>query len=352
MAKPSIHIKAPVRIDLSGGTIDLWPLYLLFKNARTINIGINLFAEAQAEPIKEDEITLKSIDQGKEITIYPNDLYSDRLDVPPSLIIHYRLLQYFHRSYPEMPFSLKLTSIAKSPAGAGLGGSSSLNIALTSALYCWVHQKQAIDIEADGRTIIEIARDVEAGILNGPAGLQDYFGALYGGLQEITWLPHWHVSKQLDRDRAEEISNRLLLFYSGQSRNSGINNWEVYQSVLNQERKMVNRFENIIQATDDLSQALDKKNWKKVGEAIEKEWHFRKQLSKGITTSKIEKAFQKAKELGASAAKICGAGGGGCFFIYFEENNPELKEKVAESLKALELEHLPFEMAKCGLKES
>src|SRR6187431_3082714 len=41
---------APTRIDLAGGTIDIWPLYLFHDGAATLNAAISLRAHVRIEP--------------------------------------------------------------------------------------------------------------------------------------------------------------------------------------------------------------------------------------------------------------------------------------------------------------
>jgi galactokinase/mevalonate kinase-like predicted kinase len=41
-----IRTSAPTRIDLAGGTIDIWPLYLFHPGAQTLNAAISLRAHA------------------------------------------------------------------------------------------------------------------------------------------------------------------------------------------------------------------------------------------------------------------------------------------------------------------
>src|SRR5574342_576722 len=45
------HAWAPTRIDLAGGTLDLWPLYLFHPGALTVNVAISRYAHAVVEPV-------------------------------------------------------------------------------------------------------------------------------------------------------------------------------------------------------------------------------------------------------------------------------------------------------------
>ena len=44
-----IESTAPTRVDLAGGTIDIWPLYLFHPGAATVNFGISLYARCRIE---------------------------------------------------------------------------------------------------------------------------------------------------------------------------------------------------------------------------------------------------------------------------------------------------------------
>ena len=42
-----ITATAPTRIDLAGGTIDLWPIHHLLDHKATVNVGITCTATVQ-----------------------------------------------------------------------------------------------------------------------------------------------------------------------------------------------------------------------------------------------------------------------------------------------------------------
>jgi D-glycero-alpha-D-manno-heptose-7-phosphate kinase len=65
-----------------------------------------------------------------------------------------------------------------------------------------------------------------------------------------------------------------------------------------------------------MREALERGDWDAVGRAIGREWENRKQLAPGVTTPAIEGLIARATAAGATAAKVCGAGGGGCMFCY------------------------------------
>ncbi|MFZ9595777.1 MAG: hypothetical protein ACO3A2_06820 [Bdellovibrionia bacterium] len=367
-----IRSKAPTRIDLAGGTLDLWPLYLFLHEPQTINLGINLFAEAVLEtspsnPSQAAGVYLRSEDQKLEVSL-PWEAFAqgESPQVMPALALHTKLLHFFlkpiHAQGTLPPnHSLRLTTQAFSPAGAGLGGSSTLSIALIGALSAWSHALEKgtaglaqFNPEPQGETFIEIVRDLETTVIQVPAGLQDYYGAMYGGLQSIQWTSPSPSRRHLPQELIHELEDRILLFYSGQSRNSGINNWVLFKDFIDQKHEVRQKFQKISEATQALEMALLKKDWSAVGRAIAWEWETRQSLAPGISTPEIDAVFQKAAQITPLSGKICGAGGGGCFFLYLQEPSPEkraqLKRQIQEQLLQGPIRPLPFQGVPHGLQ--
>src|SRR5437773_8676227 len=54
------------RVDLAGGTLDLWPLYLFHPGAVTVNMGVSIMTHCRITPTKAPAIVLRSLDTKKE----------------------------------------------------------------------------------------------------------------------------------------------------------------------------------------------------------------------------------------------------------------------------------------------
>ena len=360
----TIDSKAPTRVDLAGGTVDIWPLYLFLDEPTTINLGIDLFAQTRLTetvhaPASSAQVTLRSGDQGAELKLKWDEI--DTASAPPTLELHLKFLRYFRKikeknGYWDKNSNIEIATSAKSPAGAGLGGSSTLSISMIGALASWakggVDSKEIVDPVLEGESLIEIARDVETTVIQVPAGLQDYYGAMFGGLQSIKWKAGAHQRSWLNPDLIEGIEKRLLLFYSGHSRNSGINNWALYKSFIDKQGPVRDQFAGIVRATQDLEKALLKQDWNAAGEAIRSEWNTRRTLASGISTAEMDKAFELAMQKGATAGKVCGAGGGGCFFVYLPSPTDALRNELKSQIESLGIRHLPFTGQKRGLSIS
>jgi D-glycero-alpha-D-manno-heptose-7-phosphate kinase len=361
-----ISSRAPTRIDLAGGTVDIWPIYLLLQDAITINLGISLFAETHLDwqpSSHEPGIHLQSEDQNVSLKLTWDQLLDPSLRVIPQLELHFKLLRHtlkqrLHSGWTEtLQGSLTLRTRAQSPAGAGLGGSSTLSVSMIGALATWAQTREAtvpIDPLGQGERLIEIVRDIETTVIRVPAGLQDYYGAMFGGLQCLKWGVGSHERDSLDSSLIRGLQDRLLLFYSGQSRNSGINNWALFKGFIDQKQEVREPFAAIVQATHELRTALLKKDWETVGQAIEREWLTRKGLASGISTPEIDRAFEQAKKRASIAGKVCGAGGGGCFFIYLpqglSQEQTDLKAQITQIFEQAGMRALPFHAPTHGLQ--
>ena len=326
---------APTRIDLAGGTVDIWPLYLFHPKARTINLAIDQRAKVRVEHRSGMAIEIRSEDLDVSMRLTSID-YVDEVDPNHPLSLVVRLLAFFRPSG-----SLSITTSCMSPAGAGLGGSSALAVALCGAFNVLTGSKYSRE------ELLTIAKNVETQILKVPAGVQDYYPAMYGGLNSVlldvigeSFLRHSHLL-------THSIESRLVLVYSGKSRNSGMNNWEVMKSYIDQDANVQGAFKGIQAATSDLEVALKTGNYPKVGEAIEADMTARRNMVPGIVTSEIDELISFGKENGAVAAKVCGAGGGGC--IAFWVNNAGDKSKLIAKFRERDVKVINFHVDSEGL---
>jgi D-glycero-alpha-D-manno-heptose-7-phosphate kinase len=325
----SITTTAPTRIDLAGGTLDIWPLYLFHPGAQTINVAISLRAHATIEPRSDERIVIHSRDTGATVEAEHWRELRDRREL--------RLLSLLAHFFEAR--AVTLTTSCESPAGAGIGGSSALNVAVCAAFAGL--RREHFEPEA----LLQIAMNVEAQAIAVPTGLQDYRPAMYGGIAAI----------QLDVDRLRrvpldvdlgELEARLTLCYTGEPRNSGTNNWEITKKHIDGDRHVFDCFERIRDTAARMREALARGDWEAVGREIANEWENRKRLAPGVTTDAIDRLIAGAASAGAEAAKVCGAGGGGCLFCF---GPPDRRNAIREALSAGGARVLDFTLQRHGL---
>src|SRR5690349_14036456 len=197
-----IETSAPTRIDLAGGTIDIWPLYLFHPGAQTLNAAISIRARARIEPRDDSRIVIRSQDTGATVEARDWRELRERRELRLlSLLVH-----FFETR------GVTLTTTSESPAGAGIAGSSALNVAVCAALADF--NGQHFDPEA----LLQVAMNVEAQTIAVPTGLQDYRPALYGGIAALELEVDGVRRIPLSVD-FQELERRIVLCYTGEPRN-------------------------------------------------------------------------------------------------------------------------------------
>lgn len=309
-----IESSAPTRVDLAGGTIDIPPLFLFHEGASTVNFAVDLMARCRIETRSDDKIILESIDRAVSLETSLDKI--NELAHEPRLELLAKLVYFFK---PEVGFTMITESEA--PAGAGLAGSSTLNIACIGALNHLVGNRYTPE------QFIPIAANVECQVIKVPTGFQDYYSAQYGGAACIHFSPEGIRREKLDID-LKTLQERIAVCYTGEPRNSGTNNWEITKRHIDGDRELFDIFEGIRDTAKSLRRTLLAGDWITVGEILKSAHPQRKRLSPNITTQHMDELIDKAMANGAIAAKVCGAGGGGCIAFFCEENRRSDVEKA------------------------
>ncbi len=307
-----IESSAPTRIDLAGGTLDIWPLYLFHERAQTLNAAISLRARCSIRSRNSSGLSIVSGDTGRRVYVTNWRELKDNHE----LKLLGRLLHYFQAD------GLELHTRSESPVGAGIAGSSALNIAVCGALMAWSGETRS-DAE-----IMQIAMNVEAQAIDVPTGVQDYRPAFYGGVSAVE-LGVDGVRRVVLPVEPRELDCRLVVAYTGATRNSGINNWEVTKRHIDGDAEVQRRFARISEIAGAMREALERSDWVEVGRQIAAEWDNRKGLAPGVTTPEIDAILSAASKAGAFGGKVCGAGGGGCLFALGDPAHvPAIREAI------------------------
>jgi D-glycero-alpha-D-manno-heptose-7-phosphate kinase len=324
--------EAPCRVDLAGGTLDIWPLYLYNPGAVTLNFAINRWTRCVLETQETPEIRLRSGDLEAEETFASFDeLHASK---QPRLPLVTYVLRFF-----KPHTGLLVHTDSEAPAGAGVSGSSALIIAVASALNRLTGAGHKLE------KLREIAQNVEAQIIRVPTGAQDYYPAMYGGVSAIELGPGGIHRVEMKVD-LEDFNERIVLAYTGAPRNSGVNNWEVTKAYLDGNRKVVRNFAQITEIACAMRAAIEKGDWNEVGRLLREEWSHRRKNAPGISTPTIDRLVSVTRKAGALGAKVCGAGGGGCVFFLVERG---ARDTVSRAIEDTGAEVLPVKVAPHGV---
>jgi len=328
-----IESRAPTRIDLAGGTLDIWPLYLYHEGAVTVNCAITRYASCTLEVHpRRKSIELASRDTKRAQSFVSFAALERARDYRLPLLAY--LVRHFR---PRVGFSLSTNSEA--PAGAGIGGSSAMAVALCAALDRLTHAgHNRVDW-------IEISRDIEAIVIKVPTGTQDHFPPAFGGAAAIHLEPG-HARREALRVDLDELERRVVVCYTGEPRQSGINNWKVYRAHVDGDRRVFRNLEVISQVAQAMRVALERGQWREVGRLMNEEWSYRRRNLPTITTPVIDRIISGARRAGAIAGKVNGAGGGGCVTLLIE---PDARAAVERAVVVGGGQVLPVRLDRRGV---
>jgi len=329
-----VSATVPTRIDLAGGTLDVYPLYLFEDGGLTVNAAINIYGHVTVEERPDAQIHIHSKDTGAEET------FASLTEMPMGgeLDLAKRALRFYR---PRRGLNVTLRSEA--PRGSGLGASSALLMALSSAL----NRIENLGLSKD--RLIDLGANIEAQVIGIPTGKQDYFPPLFGGVCSIWFDVNGHRLERLDEGNnlVDLLNERLILTFTNIHRFSGVTNWAILKRYIEREGDTVAHMRRIKEVATACRQSLAAGDLDEFAHLLAVEWENRKALAEGVTTPEIDAMIAAAQTKGARASKLCGAGGGGCMVTYTKpENMPAVKEALANAGASL----MPFRIVPEGIQ--
>ena len=235
----------------------------------------------------------------------------------------------------NIDFPCEISTFADIPASTGLGSSSSFAVGLIHALYALKGQM------VKKSQISSLAAKIEVDILERNMGKQDHYAATYGNLNVLTFHPSGDVSTYpllVDKKIKERLSSKLMLFYTGQTRDAS-------KILEKQIKETDNKFDVLKKMRDLVSPLCDsiiKKDLPTFGKLLHENWMLKKSITSKISTREIDEHYKKALDAGAIGGKLLGAGGGGFLLFYVEEEN---QSQVKEALSDLYCLNFGFDTA-------
>jgi D-glycero-alpha-D-manno-heptose-7-phosphate kinase len=331
-----VSATVPTRIDLAGGTLDVYPLYLFEDGGLTLNAAISIYGHVTLEKRSDAQIHIRSQDSGAEETFADLKEIQERMGGALDLVK--KALRFYK---PRRGLNVTLRSEA--PRGSGLGASSALLMALSSAL----NEIEGLGLSKD--RLIDLGANIEAQVIGIPTGKQDYFPPLFGGVCGIWFDVDGHRLERLSEgnDLISQLNERLILTFTNINRFSGVTNWAMLKRYIEQQGDTVAHMRRIKEVALAMRQSLANGDLDEFAHLLAVEWENRKALAEGVTTPEIDAMIVAAQAAGARASKLCGAGGGGCMITYAEPQDvPAVKEKLAAAGATL----IPFRILPEGIR--
>lgn len=333
-----VENQGSVRVDLLGGTLDIHPMNLIIPQCVTLNVATSLKAKVSIQKSTSSQICFNSLDYKKSY-IFEKEDFTPRLNnkkFAEMSLLASLLGHFMHKLKQFVGLDIEISSGA--PAGSGLGGSSAMGITFYKALSDLFEQNYSHE------KILKDVMDIEAKVLNcGPTGYQDYYPALYGGVLALFPTPgHIEVEQLFSEELKSYLETNATLVFSGKSRFSAINNWEVYKSFFDRNSSVEKGLAEIASLSSQAWQAIKSGEFDRLCHLMIQEGALRKTLFSGIETQEMSELLNDLHTIDSTIGlKVCGAGGGGCFLIVHPNND---KESILNIVDQHKMEALTFEI--------
>jgi D-glycero-alpha-D-manno-heptose-7-phosphate kinase len=323
--------RAPMRISFGGGGTDLEAYYAKYGGL-VISTSINKYFYAVLTTDDSEDLQVISADYRSLFrhTSYHDLFWNGDLALPRAVLHHFGIRR-----------GLNLFVASEVPPGTGLGSSSAAAVALVRAISTLVEQPMT------RQQVAEVASYIEIGKMGMPIGKQDQYAAAFGGINKITFGAEG-VSVEplhLALDVQQTLEDRLMLFFTGSSRESTSILKHQRKSTEGQDDAVLQALHNIKQVAVEVQACLGRGDLDEFARLLDYSWQEKRRLAPGLSTSFIDECYALAREQGATAGKITGAGGGGFLLLYC----PEVRQlAVTEALEQRGLKRMNFRFDRQG----
>jgi D-glycero-alpha-D-manno-heptose-7-phosphate kinase len=223
------------------------------------------------------------------------------------------------------------------PARSGVGSSSAFTVGLLHAVHGLYGRMPS------QRQLAEEGIRIEQDVLRECVGSQDQVLAAYGGLNHVVFHPGGGFTVHpvtLAKARVDELSRRLMLFYTGTSRTSS----QVAESWLGDIGRRRDLLAAIQPLVDEALAVLGGEgDLSPFGALLDANWQLKRALGPLVSGPEFDAMYDAARRAGALGGKLTGAGGGGFLLLFVPAGR---EEAVREALPGLL--HVPFRLEASG----
>ena len=327
-----IITRTPVRISFGGGGTDI-PGFYEEHGGAVVSITINKYFYSFYNPRDDEKIQMISSDFQSLLSV--DDFYSlkfgEGFDIPSAVIKHFRLYHGFD-----------LFTASEIPPGSGLGSSGAVTVNMVR--LCSKLKNETMT----QRQIAEDAFFIQRQILNLPIGKQDEYAAAYGGLNFIEFSEKEASVNpiQIDPDTKKSLEKNLLLFFTKKTRQASTILQRQEDSIKGKDTSIIEAMIEVKNNAYHIKEALEVGDLKRFGSLLDQAWNSKKKMSPEISNDYLDRIYEIASQNGALGGKIAGAGGGGYFMFYCEE---EKQENLKNAMASEKLAFLDFNFSDKGV---
>lgn len=314
-----IRSKAPFRVSFGGGGTDMAP-YCIEHGGCVISTTIDRHVYITLKPRSDKKVNINSINLNRNFIFeIGNTDYSTEFEIFKGI---------FNVLEVEDGFDISIYS--ELPAGSGMGGSSSLSVALIGAL------NEYYNLDLSQYQIAQKAYEIERIELKQKGGYQDQFAAAFGGFNFIEFTDKVNLSPVItSREMLNELQFRLILCYVGGSHFSSNIQDEVLKGYEIEKKNFFEAMQDLKDVAHSMRKIIESNNLNQLnefGNLLHKGWLAKKSLSNKISNRNIENFYLTSRKFGVLGGKLLGAGGGGHLLLFSE---PKMKYIVIQELKKI-----------------
>jgi galactokinase/mevalonate kinase-like predicted kinase len=266
-----------------------------------------------------DELVIKN-SFGEVVLRWENDFENkgDYFDIVRSVLRHLKAYD----------LKAKITTYSNIPVQAGLAGSTAILASVLSAVLAYMGRK------ANRYQLAEINRDIELNYMKCQCGYQDAYMTTFGGLNYLDfrgkeYYKEWHMEQYATVENLSQYVDELpfVIAHTGIKHHSGSFHKPLRERWLEGDPAVVNGYEAITEIAREGKKALINKDWKELAYLMNKNHEIQDSLADSGQQNRY--MIKVAKENGALAAKLAGAGGGGTIIALTFEPERVKKALVA-----------------------
>src|SRR5258707_967399 len=325
--------RAPMRISLGGGGTDLEAYYAKYGGL-VVSTAINKYFYTVITTDESDDLQVISADYRSLFRHSQyNDLFWNGDLALPKAILHHSGIRR----------GINLFVASEVPPGTGLGSSSAAAVTMVRAISTLLEQPMT------KQQVAELASYIEISKMGMPIGKQDQYASSFGGLNKITFTSEGVTVEPVNiaPDVRQTLERRLMLFFTGSSRESTSILKHQRKSTQNQDEAVLEALHTIKQIAVEMQACLEQGNLDEFARLLHSSWQEKRQLAPGLSTGFIEDCYALALEKGAAGGKLTGAGGGG-FLMFYCHDQPQ--DCVTTGLEEQGLKRMNFRFDQQGAK--
>ena len=279
--------KTPYRISLFGGGTD-YPDWYVKNGGQVISASINKYVYISCR-------ILPSFFKHKYRLLYALD--EKTTDIKS--IIHPSARETL--KYLKIKNGLEIHYDGDLPARSGMGSSSCFVVGLSKVLF------DLLKIKKNKHQLTNFAINFEHNILKEIVGSQDQTATIYGGFNRINFKKNKiQVKKIKNKNNLKKLNKNLMLIYTGIQRNAPDIAKRYVNTLTIRNKECIKK---LIGHVDEGERIINNGSIDDFGDLLDEAWHYKKEISRNISNSKIDNIYEEAKKNGALGGKLLGAGG-------------------------------------------